>query len=119
MSISDSEHTRLKEHLESQQWNKALEVTFELLESQPESSWLHMAMGNIYHKMNELLYAETSFKSAIYYQDSNVEAYTSLGFVYLAMGRIGTADDNLIYLQLEKFMQHSEKPTSALNCYVN
>ena len=94
MAISDSEHKRLKEHLDTKQWDQALEVAFELLESQPESSWLHTTMGSIYRKMNELSYAETSFKSAIYYQDTNIEAHTDLGFVYLDMGRIGTADDH-------------------------
>jgi len=93
MSEPDSEHQRLKQHLDTKQWDQALAVAFELLESQPESSWVHMIMGRIYHKMDELIYAETSFKSAIYHQDSNAEAHTRLGFVYLDMNRTGTADD--------------------------
>jgi len=94
MSESDSEHKQLKQHIDAKQWDQALTVAFELLKTQPQSSWLHATMGGIYHKINELGYAETSFKSAIYYQDSNVDAHTQLGFVYLDMNRIGPADDH-------------------------
>ncbi len=93
MSELNSEHQQLKSLLDAQQWDKALDLTFEMLKTQPHSSWLHLTMGNIYHKMNELGYAVTSMNSAIYYQDTNVEAHTSLGFIYLAMGRVGAADD--------------------------
>ena len=94
MPDSDSEHKRLKQHLDAKQWDQALAVTFELLKTQPQSSWLHATMGSIYRKINELTYAETSFKSSIYYQNSNVDAHTQLGFIYLDMGRTGTADDH-------------------------
>lgn len=93
MSELDSEHQQLKSHLDAQQWDQALGITFEMLKTQPESSWLHATMGSIYYKMNEFGYAVTSLNSAIYYQDTNVEAHTNLGFIYLAIGRVGTADD--------------------------
>lgn len=94
MATGDTEHYQLQEHIRAQQWNRALEIVFLLLKTQPESSWLHATMGKIYTQLNELKYAETSFKSAIYYHPQHVESHTQLGLLYLKMKRVGSADDH-------------------------
>lgn len=94
MASEDPEHKQLQEHIRSQEWNRALEITFQLLETQPQSSWLHTTMGKIYTHLNELTYAETSYKSAIYYHPHHADAHTQLGHLYLKMNRIGSADDH-------------------------
>ena len=94
MATESAEHRQLQENISSQKWDSALEVAFQLLESQPESSWLHTTMGKIYEQLHELTYAETSYKSAIYYNSQHTEAHIQLGNLYLKMRRIGSADDH-------------------------
>lgn len=93
MAAGESLHNQLQESMDSEQWDHALVVAHEMLETQPESFWLHTALGKIYYHLREFIYAETSLKTAIYHHDSHAEAHAYLGLVYLKMKRIGTADD--------------------------
>lgn len=93
MAAGESLHNQLQESMDSEQWDHALVVAYKMLETQPESSWLHTALGKIYYHLREFIYAETSLKTAIYHHENHAEAHAYLGLVYLKMTRIGTADD--------------------------
>ncbi|MGJ8656761.1 MAG: tetratricopeptide repeat protein [Akkermansiaceae bacterium] len=94
MASPDSPHNQLQELIRSKQWNSALVIAYEMLETQPESSWLHTTLGKIYYHLQEYKHAETSLKTAIYHHQHYADAHTLLGQVYLKMNRIGSADDH-------------------------
>lgn len=93
MVAGDSLHHQLQDHLDSQQWEEARDIAYQLLENTPESSWLHSTLGIIYFSMNQYKGAETHLKHAIYHQENHAEAHAYLGKVYLKMNRMGSADD--------------------------
>ncbi len=88
-------HQQLQQHINSLKWESAKGVAYEMLESQPESSWLHTSLGKILYHLREYQHAETHLKTAIYHHDNHAEAHAYLGHVYLGMNhpRIGSAGD--------------------------
>ena len=93
MAAGESLHDQLQESMDSQQWELARDVAYKMLESQPESSWLHTSLGKIFYHLREFEHAEAHLKTAIYHHENHAEAHTYLGQVYLGMKRIGSADD--------------------------
>lgn len=93
MAVEESLHTQMNNLIDSAQWERAKNVVYELLAHQPESSWLHCNMGLVLHNLQDYKNAEIHLKTAIAHDPGYADAYNHLSYVYIGMGRIGTADD--------------------------
>jgi len=85
--------TQMSELIASGQWEKARDVVYKMLVRQPESSWLHCNMGSILYNLWDCENAEIHLKTAIAQDPNYSDAYNYLAYVYMRMGRMGTADD--------------------------
>lgn len=88
-------YTQLQNFLASGQWQRAKETTASLLSSSPESTYLHFQMGNILYQLNQYPQSEIHYKRTIALSPDYADGYNGLAYLYLAMGRAGTAEDNI------------------------
>jgi len=93
MAVEESLQTQMSNLMDSEQWERARDVIYELLANQPESSWLHCNMGSVLYRLDDYYDAEIHLKTAIAHDPGYSDAYNYLGYVYLSLGRMGTADD--------------------------
>jgi len=78
----------------SGQWDRAREVLGQLLTKEPESAWLHCQMGSTCHQLDQHKESEKHFKKAIALEPDDAEPFQGLTYLYLSMGRAGTAEDH-------------------------
>ena len=93
MDNEESLQTQMQNLMASKQWERAKDVIYEMLARQPESSWLHCNMGSVLYHLEEFQGAEIHLKTAIAHDPGYSDAYNYLAWVYMGMGRMGTADD--------------------------
>lgn len=90
----DALYNQWSNFVASHQWDRAKNVLGELLTMDPDSSWLHCQMGSALYHLDEYKQSETHFKKSLEYDPDNADAFQGLAYLYLAMGRAGTADDH-------------------------
>jgi len=93
-NAEDALYNQWSNFASSGQWERAKGALGELLVLDPDSAWTHCKMGYALYHLNDHKQSELHFKKATALEPDNADAFQGLTYLYLAMGRAGTADDH-------------------------
>ncbi len=88
-----------REALESQEWNKAIELLSKAVQAEPNNSDAHNLLGYAYRQTGQFDASFAEYKEALKLDPMNKHAHEYIGEAYLLTGNLPQAEQHLAELQ--------------------